>query len=215
MNFASSTLEPMDALPESWAARAGAHRIREGRLRSTTHAKPTRRQLVGRAPAPYLHAVPRVFPLRTDNLPDIGDHLVHFTGRTAVDSPCQATSGISPTPIVSRRSSTRAGSAPSPPSARADGRSWRLRKLAGLGLQLISEGQPPTKRCRAFRNCPISDIAEDYRESIAERLRLVESRAIRQLQQEYRKGPRNVGPAESESRPSSHAQACSACATGT
>jgi hypothetical protein len=26
--------------------------------------------------------VPRVFPLRTYNLPDLGDHLIHFTGRT-------------------------------------------------------------------------------------------------------------------------------------
>ena len=26
--------------------------------------------------------MPRVFPLRTYNLPDIGDHLIHFTGRT-------------------------------------------------------------------------------------------------------------------------------------
>jgi hypothetical protein len=26
--------------------------------------------------------VPRVFPLRTYNLPDVGDHLIHFTGRT-------------------------------------------------------------------------------------------------------------------------------------
>jgi hypothetical protein len=29
----------------------------------------------------YLPAVPRVRPLRTYNLPDIGDHLIHFTGR--------------------------------------------------------------------------------------------------------------------------------------
>jgi hypothetical protein len=30
----------------------------------------------------YLHAMPCVFPLRTDDLPDIDDHLIHFTGRT-------------------------------------------------------------------------------------------------------------------------------------
>ena len=30
----------------------------------------------------YLHAMPRIFPLRTYDLPDIGDHLIHFTGRT-------------------------------------------------------------------------------------------------------------------------------------
>jgi hypothetical protein len=33
------------------------------------------------SPTLYLPGVPRVSPLRTYNLPDIGDHLIHFTGR--------------------------------------------------------------------------------------------------------------------------------------
>jgi hypothetical protein len=45
------------------------------------HARPNQRQLVRSPAALYLHAVPRVFPLRTYNLPDIGDHLIHFTGK--------------------------------------------------------------------------------------------------------------------------------------
>jgi hypothetical protein len=56
--------------------------VEKGLSRPVGVRRQNQRELVRSLAALYLHAVPRVFPLRTYNLPDIGDHLIHFTGRT-------------------------------------------------------------------------------------------------------------------------------------